>query len=322
MPPLTSDGGVVFASSKDGHVYALDATTGKLLWKLRTRGPETFVALDHEVVYVSSVGSDSFDGRLTALDSSSGEVLWRFDSKGRGYFTPPAVGGGLVYVVTYVGDLLAIDSRSGQIRWQQQVSSMDGFSPAVSDGVLYVTGGIGNVYALEAATGKKIWHIRINLESTLPLRKGKLVSGLKSDPEYARVLTTPVVYEGVVYLASSFGDVIALNAANGAELWRYQIGGLSEAHSFNLVTPRVVKGVLYAVSDNGTLHALDALTGKAYWHYEAGGKAFFSPTVSQGVIYFTTVENAPTYRRSNAIAHALVVYTSEAQSKLEQRSRN
>jgi outer membrane protein assembly factor BamB len=61
-------GNIVYFGSYDDHVYALNATSGTLVWKHRTGGHiESGPAIAAGAVYV---GSD--DGRLYALNASAG----------------------------------------------------------------------------------------------------------------------------------------------------------------------------------------------------------------------------------------------------------
>ena len=64
--------GIVFIGSTNSTLYALDASTGTLLWSVLTGGAvnSTPVVADG-VVYVGSA-----DGSLYALDARSGDILW------------------------------------------------------------------------------------------------------------------------------------------------------------------------------------------------------------------------------------------------------
>jgi outer membrane protein assembly factor BamB len=66
--------GVVYIGSPDGHLYALNATTGKILWQYKTGDVISFSspAVANGVVYV---GSD--DKTLHAVDAATGKGLWK-----------------------------------------------------------------------------------------------------------------------------------------------------------------------------------------------------------------------------------------------------
>jgi len=91
-----------------------------------------------------------------------------------------------------------------------------------------------------------------------------------------RGVSSPAVSDGVVYTASNSG-VYALNASNGAELWK-SLSGLGFDSS-----PAVVNGTVYIGSDN--VYALNATTGTQLWNYSTGSSVFSSPAVVNGIVY-------------------------------------
>jgi outer membrane protein assembly factor BamB len=86
-----------------------------------------------------------------------------------------------------------------------------------------------------------------------------------------------VAANGVVY-ADSGGNVYALDASTGHQLWRFTTR--SYVDSF----PAVANGVVYAGYYNHNVYALNASTGAKLWSY-AGGFFGTDPVVANGVIY-------------------------------------
>jgi outer membrane protein assembly factor BamB len=65
--------GKLYAGNRDGHMYALDADTGNLLWKYETDGPILFsAAFKDDVIYFASN-----DAHAYALDAQSGGLVWK-----------------------------------------------------------------------------------------------------------------------------------------------------------------------------------------------------------------------------------------------------
>jgi outer membrane protein assembly factor BamB len=88
-------GGRVFVGSRDGHLYAVDAATGKLAWRA-----------DHEMSWVNSspavarglvVASSSDNHFVQAVDAATGRERWRFATD-RLVWSSPAVAGGCEYL--------------------------------------------------------------------------------------------------------------------------------------------------------------------------------------------------------------------------------
>ena len=114
--------------------------------------------------------------------------------------------------------------------------------PVVSEGVIYVAGAEGNVSAFERDTGKPIWNRKLE-----GIRIGGGVS----------------LGAGQVLLGTLDGEVIALNKADGTDLWKVRIG------SEILSTP-VSDGAYVAIhSINDRLTVLDAKNGEMVWRQDA-----------------------------------------------------
>lgn len=121
-------GGRVFVADRAGVVRALDALTGKLVWKAHTSGPVYFPpAVAEDRVFVGSA-----DGRVHAYAAATGESLWSFRVGPRDQMIP------------VFGKLISSWPLSGGV--------------AVKDGTVYAAGGITHydgtwVVALDAKTG-------------------------------------------------------------------------------------------------------------------------------------------------------------------------
>ncbi len=156
-------------------------------------------------------------------------------------------------------------------------------SLTVAEGVVYVTR-FDHLYALDAAGGEPLW------EPTLP----------STDP--APRWSGPVVADGVLYVGSSCfaicsndadvgGYVHALDAGNGARLWRYPV------QEFGVrATPAVSERVVYVSASDGHLLTLDAANGERLWSYKLPGRWPAAPTIVDGVVYIAS---------SNGVVYAL-----------------
>ena len=92
--PAVANGVVYIPGDRsDRHLYALNASTGALLWKYldESGGVSTSPAVANGVVYVASYDN------LYALNAATGEFLWRYTTGG-GVSSAPTVVNGVVYV--------------------------------------------------------------------------------------------------------------------------------------------------------------------------------------------------------------------------------
>ena len=108
--------------------------------------------------------------------------------------------------------------------------------------------------------------------------------------------TSPAVADGVVYVAASDGNVYALNAATGFQVWslpcwsggRLPGGGGRVISAGDTVFSSPGGGgrsSVYAGSADGNLYALDAATGARLWSAATGGYVYSSPAVTNGTVY-------------------------------------
>ncbi|HZU67801.1 MAG TPA: PQQ-binding-like beta-propeller repeat protein [Ktedonobacteraceae bacterium] len=238
--------GVLYVSGY-GNLQALDAQTGKFIWKSNIRVLATAVA--NGVVY-----GTSDDGQLYALDAQTGTLIWSFSTGFTYDPTPvPVVANGIVYFGE--DGMYALNAQTGALIWKYSAGEVLG-APAIANGVVYF--GDDGMYALDAQTGALIWEFT----------PGGLVQ------------STASVVNGVVYFGTRDQDVYALNAQTGTLIWKFSTGGII------LSTPAVANGTVYIGSRDKHLYALDAQTGALIWAYKVIGDVVTgSPVVANGVVY-------------------------------------
>ncbi len=78
----------------------------------------------------------------------------------------------------------------------------------------------------------------------------------------------PVEYQGTMYVGTGKGELVALDAATGAEKWRYQGPGTPPGAGFALGAERgqsIGDGMVFFGQQDGTIAAIDQVTGKKVW---------------------------------------------------------
>lgn len=150
--------GVVYFGSGDGNIYALDAATGTLKWKVQTgEVVHASPAIAHGTLFIGS-----WDSNFYALDAVTGKEKWRFKTgedpvihNQVGIQSSAAVVDGMVYFGCRDAHLYALDEITGEKKWSFDAKgSWIITSPAVSDGKVYfATSDSGMLYSLDAKTG-------------------------------------------------------------------------------------------------------------------------------------------------------------------------
>jgi outer membrane protein assembly factor BamB len=88
-------------------------------------------------------------------------------------------------------------------------------------------------------------------------------------PTGDRVVSSPVYADGVIFFGSDDGNVYAVDAADGHQLWQRHTGGPVPS------TPAIAGQLVYVGSYDGKFYALDKRTGKPQWKFATEGERRF-----------------------------------------------
>lgn len=164
-----------------------------------------------------------------------------------------------------------------------RIANPDGWSSPVVSGDLLITqtsDGVISAFPFSAAT------------TTLdPTEWSWQYPAGTDEVDFKTVYATPLIEDGVVYIAGHSGDVVALNLANGRPLdsWPAPIA-LGEPI---VATPALDGGVLYVVTDAGNLYLLDARSGaRLAAPTQIGGRIWAKPYVAGERIYVAGIDQS------------------------------
>jgi outer membrane protein assembly factor BamB len=211
----------------DSYLLAMDAATGKTLWR-QVRATEA-VAESHEA-YATPVPF-TYQGRtelaviggdcLTGHDPDTGKELWRWGTWNPGrighwrHVVTPVAGNGLilacapkgapVYAIKAGGSGVLSDSAIAWKSDQQKMITSDVPTPLFYDGDFFVLSDLRrNLSRVESSTGKIKW----TLET----------------PGRAKYEASPTGADGKIYLINFKGEVTIVNAESGALLRTIPMG--------------------------------------------------------------------------------------------------
>lgn len=184
-------GGKIFVATRDHHAsmksnagatVALDAGSGKILW--RRRGIYSLVSLasDGRVVACGMFLTDH--DKFHLLDANTGETIW--EAPRRFHYSPATITKDLILIKPYGTSVYAIDRQTGKECWQFHGKTSSGCcSPVVAGGYAYMGTGVippgdlesplafqhghgkesprekgisGTLHAIDLKTGKSAWH--------------------------------------------------------------------------------------------------------------------------------------------------------------------
>lgn len=140
-------------------------------------------------------------------------------------------------------------------------------TPVITGGIVYSLDSGSTVRAFSAETGKKLWDMDVAPSS----ERGDATGG---------GLT---LADGKLFVATGYGEVLALNPADGATLWRKSVQAPLRS------APAAGGGLVFVVSIDNRLHALDATTGDVRWNHAgiietAGLLGAPSPALGSGAL--------------------------------------
>lgn len=160
--PAVYNGRVYFGSG-DRNIYALNARTGRLVWKYQAGDiVHSSPAIANGIVYIGC-----WDGAMYALNARNGRLIWKFETGGdtvhfmEGIPGSAAISGGIVVFGSRDGNIYAVAARSGKQLWRQPNNkSWVISSPAIDSGVVYATTSDSMKFrALDLKTGKPLFDI-------------------------------------------------------------------------------------------------------------------------------------------------------------------
>ena len=213
---VSVSGNTIAVASVDGTVAAIDAASGRDLWRGSAGGPiAAGVGSDGTTAAVVTRGNE-----LVAL--AAGKPLWREQLPAVSY-TAPFVAGGRVFVLTADRSVSAFDARNGRRLWTQQrpgeplVLRHGGVMLAVGDTL--VVGLSGRLAGLDPLTGRVRW------EAPIAVPRGV------NDVERLVDLVGTTSRVGDSVCARAFQAAVGcVNAARGAVVWTKPASGAEGLH--------------------------------------------------------------------------------------------
>ncbi|MFN4296267.1 MAG: PQQ-binding-like beta-propeller repeat protein [Brevundimonas sp.] len=215
------------------------------------------------------------EARVSAVDADTGQILWqtnlRPEGRDRAYGGGVAVSGERVYVTSGYRLASALNARTGAVEWTTRFDAPIHGAPTVAGGRVFAVDVDNQILALDAATGSLAWSYQAI-----------------SEPARLMRASSPAVTGDTVIAPFSSGEIVALRATNGQELWTQVLSRTSRTSALSEIRdiagrPAVSRGVVYAVSHSGLISAMDVRSGQPAWQLPLAGMN--APWVAGDVVY-------------------------------------
>jgi alcohol dehydrogenase (cytochrome c) len=317
IQPQAAGGRVYLASSLGngpggGILLALNAATGKLIWKFNT-----MLGSDTAVRQVGAGGAWE-----TPLVGSDGSVTF---GTGNPYESPAAA---IAHpaALLYADSEVNLDAATGKLRWYYQAEPNDfqdhdlQTSPIATTvngtSVIIAAGKMGYVYAIKAQTGALDWKTPVGVhnghdkDGVLALEhKLHLTAPVTIEPgALGGVLSNPAVADGTVYVSTvdepitytkltqilggaapstPTGQIEALNLATGAVEWDTRLPEMA------LGATTVSNDLVFSTLYGGELIALNRMTGAIVYRHQLPTSTN-APLVVEGNTVIVSAGGPPT----------------------------
>jgi outer membrane protein assembly factor BamB len=221
-------------------------------------------------------GKSPETGLLQSWPEEGPALAWKAEGIGGG-FSSVAVVGKRVYTLGDLGDAqyaIALERDGGALAWKTMIGPAwkDKYlgprsTPTVDGDRVYVLGTEGELFCLDAASGKKVWTRDLvkDFGGAMMKAKGQWEWKFSESPliDGDRVIVTP---------GAKDATMVALNKADGKEIWRATIPDLGERGAdgagYSSVVVSEAGGMRQYVQFVGRgVIGVEADTGKFLWGY-------------------------------------------------------
>jgi outer membrane protein assembly factor BamB len=266
---IAAANGRFFATSVAGWLYALDESSGKLLWKAELdRERERW-----EVAATTAADGAVYVGRrsyIAAFDEKTGKTLWEA-SEGKNDWWPSSY-----TIPTVCEDKLLLHSDQGAVALDtatgRRVWKADGkFNGCLAaNGVIYTLKN-GSLTGLSPTNGMELWSRTAKIGDTA---------------------SVPAISGDKIVVGTATGEILALSGNDGVVLWTFETSpSLSSLQPYKRgerdvnSSPAIHGDKVFTGASDGVVYALSLATGEKMGCHQLGVPIASSPLIHDGILY-------------------------------------
>ena len=276
---IAFDDGKIFVTTGFGRVFALDAASGRMLWKTELDVP----VIDAPTANGGRVFVCTQDNHFYALAEIDGRKLWDHQGitelAGVLESTSPAVAGDFVIAPYSSGELFAIRVENGRPAWNDMltrsgnvtaISELDDIAgrPVIDRDMVFAISHSGIMAAINLDTGDRVW--------------SRDIGGIQ----------TPWVAGDFLYVTTTDGQLLCLERKDGKVKWIHQLQRWQDMENKeNPIVwsgPVLVSNRLILVSSDGYAISISPYTGKLLGRMTIPDGTYIAPVVANGTLYLLT----------------------------------
>jgi outer membrane protein assembly factor BamB len=277
---IAVDGGIVYATTGFGEVFALDGKSGKVKWRKALLKPvRAAPTIADNRIYVVSI-----DNQLNVLDVASGDVLWHQEGISESATlmgaSSPAVADDGVVVAYNSGEIFDLRAQNGRVSWTYSLAAPTqvGALPAIADirglpvvdrGRVFAISHSGRMAAIDQRTGDRVWEADIG------------------------GIDTPAVLGDTVFVYGGDSQLMALSRDSGRVLWVKALtkrADPSDKDSDRVVWagPILAGERIWMVNSQGMLSSFSPADGASFDSIDLGSPIYLTPVVADRTMYVVT----------------------------------
>ena len=274
---IAYENGRLFVTTGFARIFALDATTGQILWRQQVPGPARAApAVSDERVFVLTV-----DNQLFVLSAADGRREWEHsgiqETAGLVGTATPAVSGSTVVVPYSSGEIFGLLVENGRVLWSDSLSAIRRVDPiadlahirglpVIDRGLVVAISHSGRMVAIDERRGSRAWDIDIG--------------GIEM----------PWVAGDFIYVLTNDAQVVCLTRREGRVRWVRQLERFEDPEELEdpiqWVGPVLAGDRLIVSGTNGEAVSLSPYTGEPLGQIELPGTPAMSPIVADGSLFF------------------------------------
>lgn len=263
----------VFVGSVDRTLYAIDRSTGDVVWTVEQ--DDAFSA----PTVVNGAVHTYVDGSLLRLDSATGEIVGEARAAGTMRITPELTLIDQTVISSAASGYIAFDQVGGTELWRSDLGGR--YGPAIGEeivvfGSVYDTPSDGRsketeVHALDIETGEVVWSLQ------------------REEFEGENITVSFAILDGIVGMVIDTGIVCGIDTTDGTVLWETKTSHRRDPNlgGNDVPTPIGFNGQFVICSED--VQAIDIETGKRNWAVGSGlSEIRTRPLIVDETVYYPT----------------------------------
>ncbi len=291
--------GIVYATSLDSNLYALDLGSGKLKWKYRAAETKSSPSVSKGVVYFGDA-----EGTFHAVDANTGKRRWIFQTDGE-INSSANFADEHVLFGSYDHFLYCLSARDGSLIWKAETDGYVHAMPTVINPYVAVAGCDGYFRVVRIHDGVEVKKIEAgayvaastaaigyfayvgtfgNKVLCVDLLSGKLVWQYDPPQRDFPFYSSAAVNDKIVVIGGRDKIVHGLDPQTGKALWTFATKAKIDS------SPVIAGERVFFGATSGEIYALDLNSGKVVWQFETGSSIITSPAIANGKLVIGTLD--------------------------------